>query len=65
MASEKGGAGSGSGPKVAVYPYSLGIVDFKMPFSLHVDTSAHTVAAVLSQSTDGDFKRATFRFCQQ
>jgi len=36
---------------------ALDIVDFKKPFTLHVDTSDHTVAAVLTQSTDGETER--------
>jgi len=31
---------------------ALSILDFKKPFTLHVDTSDHTVAAVLTQITD-------------
>jgi len=36
---------------------ALDIVDFKRPFTLHVDTSDHTVAAVLTQSTDAERQR--------
>ena len=36
---------------------ALSIVDFKKPFTLHVDTSDHTVAAVLTQVADDGTER--------
>jgi len=36
---------------------ALSIVDFKKPFTLHVDTSDHTVAAMLTQMADDGTQR--------